>query len=119
MGFGYWGVTIGFYLFLSSEKMQSALDRIKERIRQTPINRQNPDSYPMKEGGSYFWVYLQELLSEEDLADMTTSRAKDVVLEKLTAFLDSDESEHRRIEDYFKGLAFRPDVPPLGGEEAK
>ena len=119
MGFGYWGVTIGFYLFLSSEKMQSALDRIKERIRQTPINRQNPDSYPMKEGGSYFWVYLQELLSEEDLADMTTSRAKDVVLEKLTAFLDSDESEHRRIEDYFKGLAFRPDVPALGGEEAK
>ena len=50
---------------------------------------------------------------------MTTSKAKEVVLEKLTAFLDSDESEHRRIEDYFKCLAFRPDVLAAGGPEEK
>ncbi len=119
MGFGYRGVTVGFYLYQWSKKMQPALDRIKERMGQTPINRGKPDSYPMKERGSYFWVYLQELLSEKDLADMTTSKAKEVVLEKLTAFLDSDESEHRRIEDYFKCLAFRPDVLAAGGPEEK
>ena len=64
MGFGYRGVTVGFYLYQWSKKMQPPLDRIKERMGQTPINRGKPDSYPMKEGGSYFWVYLQELLSE-------------------------------------------------------
>ena len=49
---------------------------------------------------------------------MSTSRAKALVLEKLREFLDSNDSEYRRIENYFKCLAFRPDVPEPRGEAA-
>ena len=72
----------------------------------------------MEQVGPYFEVYRTEFLSADDLVGVATSKAKDLLLKKLTEFLDADDSEYRRVENYFKCLAFRPDVPEPRGEAA-
>lgn len=51
----------------------------------------------------------QRLCGRDDLLNMSGSATKDQVLQRLTDFMESDESEYRRIDDYFQCLAFRPD----------
>ena len=116
MDFSHKKISIGFYLYQWSRKRQPAVDRIKAHLQSTPINSQEPTWYRMKEEGKYFYVYRQKFLSADDLAGMSTSEAKELVLKKLKEFLDSNDSEYRRIENYFKCLAFRPDAPERGEE---
>ena len=118
MSFEHKAIKVGFYLYQWSKKTQPVVDRIKLHMQATPINGQEPTWYPMKEEGTYFCVNRQEFLSADDLAGMSTSRAKELVLERLTEFLDSNDSEYRRIGNYFTCLAFRPDVPEPSGEAA-
>ncbi|MCY3820692.1 MAG: PD-(D/E)XK nuclease family protein [Gammaproteobacteria bacterium] len=117
MGFEHKGITIGFYLWQWSKKMQPLLERIVSHLQAAPIDRREAARYRMKEEGQYFCVYHRGFLTPDDFAGMTTSGAKEVVLEKLTKFVDSEESDYGRIESYFKCLAFRPDGPGSAGEK--
>ncbi len=112
MTFTHQGVWVGFYLYQhpGKEQVENALvDRLKRFIRATPINRQNPDNYSLK-GRGYGWerVYYTQLLSNDELAEMSAPEVTDEVMQRLEHFMDSDESEYRRVGDYFQCLAFRP-----------
>ena len=113
MTFTYHGVRAGFYLDQrprEEREEHSPLDRLKDFMHATPINRQEPDKYPMTNNGfGWLQVYDQEILSNDELADMSGSEGNDEVLRRLKDFMGSDKSEHRRIDDYFQCLAFRPD----------
>ena len=86
------------------------MDRLKRFMQATPINRHKPDEYPMRDSG-YGWyrVYDHEILSREELSDMSGHEVMDEVIRWLVDFMDSDDSEYRRIDDYFRCLAFRSD----------
>ena len=79
-------------------------------MEKTPINRQKTDEYSVKDAG-YGWerVYREEILSNEELVEMSAPEVKDAVIRRLGDFMDSDDSEYRRIDDYFQCLAFRSD----------
>ena len=104
---------MGFYLYQSPRKDQeepSPLDRIKGFMHTTPISRQEPDRFLKTDNGfGWYQVYRQKLLSGDDLAVMSGSETKDEVLRRLKEFIASDESDYKRIDDYFQCLAFRPD----------
>ena len=111
--FTYRDVGVRFNLYQhprENREESSPLDRVKGFIRATPINRDDPDRFRMEDGG-YGWyrVYSKKLLSGDELAKMSGSQRKDEVLRILNEFLASDESDYRRISDYFQCLAFRPD----------
>ena len=113
MTFTYHGVDVGFYLYESPRKDRekpSPLDRIKGFMHETPINRQEPDRFLITNNGyGWYQVYRQKLLSGDDLAEMSGSERKEEVLRRLAEFMASEESEYKRIDDYFQCLAFRPD----------
>ncbi|MDE2871270.1 MAG: hypothetical protein OXQ94_06230 [Gemmatimonadota bacterium] len=48
----------------------------------------------------------KKILSHEDLVEMSAPEAKDQLIQRLKDFMDSDDSEYRRIDDYFQCLAF-------------
>ena len=110
MTFTHQGVWIGFQLSQHSGEEQeerSLMDRLKHFMQDTPINRQKPEGYAMtgmRHGGDR--VYHKQLLSEDDLAEMSASEVKDEVIRRLKRFMGSDESEYRRVDDYFQCLVF-------------
>ena len=86
------------------------MDRLRRFIQATPINRRRPGEYLMQNSGfGWYEVFDQELLSRDELAELSGSEAKDEALRRLKDFMGSDESEYGRIDDYFRCLAFRPD----------
>lgn len=111
-----WGMTFthheiraGFYLYQEEPEEQAPLDHLKHFLKSTPINRRKPDEYVMRENGfGWYQVYDLELLSRDELADMPGHEVKDEAIGRLEDFMGSDESEYRRIEDYFQCLAFTP-----------
>ena len=113
MTFTYHGVHVSFYLYerpQGDREEHAPLDRLKDFMHETPINRQKPGDYGMaSDGFGWYEVYDQELLSNDELVDMPPSESQDEVLRRLKDFMDSNESEYRRIDDYFQCLAFRPD----------
>ena len=119
MTFTYRGVRVGFYLYQHPGEEHSPLDRLKGFMQATPIDRQKPGEYVIRDNGfGWYQVYDQELLSNDELADMPGSEGKDEVLRRLKDFMDSDESEYRRIDDYFQCLAFRPDDSASAREDS-
>ena len=110
MTFAHHKVRAGFWLHQTQPEQQGLLDRVKSFIGATPINRHRPDEYPMRDSG-YGWyrVYNHQVLSKRELADMSRIEVRDKVMAWLEDFMDSDGSEYRRIEDYFRCLAFSPD----------
>ena len=103
-------VEMDFAFFSESGKERSFVDRLKRFIEKTPINRQKPDKYSVRDEG-YGWerVYRKEILSNEELVELSAPEVRDEVIRRLEAFMDSDDSEYRRIDDYFQCLAFRSD----------
>ena len=97
-----------FVFYSESDKERSFVDRLKGFMEKTPINRQKPDEYSVKDAG-YGWerVYREEILSNEELVGMSAPEVKDEVIRRLGDLMDSDDSEYRRIDDYFQCLAFR------------
>lgn len=76
-------------------------------VENTPINRQKTGGYSVMDKG-YGWttVYRKELLTRDELVEMSAPEVRDEVIRRLKAFMDSDDSEYRRIDDYFQCLAF-------------
>ena len=79
-------------------------------MEKTPINRRKPDEYAVRDKG-YGWeaVYTEEILSNEELVEMSAPEVEHEVIRRLEVFMDSDDSEYRRIDDYFQCLAFGSD----------
>ena len=121
MTFTHRNVGVGFYLYRPGKEQEhpSPLDRLKHFMEATPIDRLEPDKYPISNNG-YGWhgVYYQLLLSADKFADMSVSEAPDEVIRRLEHFMGSNESDYRRIDDYFRCLAFRPDVSTSTREES-
>ena len=110
MTFAHHKVRAGFWLHQTQPEQQGLLDRVKSFIGATPINRHRPDEYPMRDSGyGRYRVYNHQVLSKRELADMSRIEVRDKVMAWLEDFMDSDGSEYRRIEDYFRCLAFSPD----------
>ena len=103
-------VEMDFAFFSESGKERSFVDRLKSFMEKTPINRQKPDKYSVRdEGSGWERVYRKEILSNEELVELSAPEVEDEVIRRLGDFMGSDASEYRRIDDYFQCLAFRSD----------
>ena len=107
IGFTHHGVEMDFNFYAESSEERSFVDRLKSFMEKTPINRRKPDEYAVKDKG-YGWeaVYTEEILSNEELVEMSAPEVQHEVIRRLEDFMDSDDSEYRRIDDYFQCLAF-------------
>ena len=107
MAFSHHSVEMSFSLYSQSSEERSFVDRLKDFMEKTPINRQKPDGYSVWDAG-YGWetVYRKEILSNEELVEMSAPEVTEKVIRRLGDFMDSDDTEYRRIDDYFQCLAF-------------
>ena len=110
MTFAYRKVTVSLYFHQQPRAKQPVLEQVKRFMRDTPVDRRGRDKYPLEEG-AYFVVYKRGLLDDDTLSCTPASEVEKLMLDKLKEFLDSEESDYKRIEDYFRCLAFRPDLP--------
>jgi len=109
MAFSHHNVEMDFNLYSNpkSTKERSFADRLKSFMEKTPINRQRLDEYSVKDGG-FGWekVFREEILSNEELVEMSAPEVENEVIRRLGDFMDSEDTEYRRIDDYFRCLAF-------------
>jgi len=107
MAFSHHQVEMSFSLYSQSGEERSFVGRLKDIMEKTPINRQKPDGYSVRDTG-YGWetVYHTEILSNEELVEMSAPEVTDEVIRRLGDFMDSEDTEYRRIDDYFRCLAF-------------
>ena len=118
MTFAHHKVRAGFYLYQTKPEEQGPLDRIKRFMQATPINRHKPNEYPMRDSGfGWYRVYDHEILSRDKLYEMSAPEVMDKVIPWLEDFMDSDDSEYRRIDDYFQCLGFGSDELPIRRED--
>ena len=121
-----WGMTFthhevraGFYLYQKEPEERASLDRLKQFMQATPINRRKPDEYLMRDTGfGWYQVYDLEVVCRDELAGMSGHEVKEEVIRRLENFMGSDESEYRRIDDYFQCLAFTPDDSASAREDS-
>lgn len=109
MGFTHHSVELDFILYRDPKRRErSFVDQLMNFMEKTPINRQKPDEYSVEDKG-YGWqkVYRTVILSNEELVNMSAPEVMDEVIRRLGDFMNSDDSEYRRIDDYFQCLAFR------------
>ena len=121
MTFTHRNVVVGFYFYQPGYKRgdHSPLDRLIRFIEDIPIDRLEPDKYRNKDiGEGWHRVYYQPILSKDEFANMLVSEGQDEVLRKLKDFMASNESDYRRIDDYFRCLAFSPEVSTSTWEES-
>ena len=106
-------VSVGFYLYRPGEERGNPfpLDWLMRFMEDTPIDRLEPDRYQIVDR-DYGWhrVYHRALLPEDEFAGMSVSEGRDEVLRRLRDFMGSNASDYRRIDDYFRCLAFHPGV---------
>ena len=122
MTFTHRNVSVGFYLYPyrpgKKQENPSLLDRLIRFMKDTPIDRLETDKYRIKDmGEGCHRVYHQPILSKDEFADMSVFENRDEGLRRLKDFMDSNESDYRRIDDYFRCLAFKLDVSTLTREE--
>ena len=100
---------------------RDAVDRIVACMRRIPVDRRRRDRYPMKAGAfNYFDFYRHELVGDEILLGESTPAVTQAVRQAVDEFLDAEDSDYTRINDYFRCLAFRPEaVAEAVAEEAK
>ena len=112
MGFTHHGVDVDFVFYRNRKSSEegSFVNRLVSFMEKTPINRQKPEEYSVQDKG-YGWerVYREEILSNEELVEMSAPEVEHEVIQRLGDFMDSDDSEYRRIDDYFQCLAFGSD----------
>ena len=93
------------------------VNRMLAFMRKTPVDRRHRDRYPMEGGAdAYFSVYSHQLVGDDILSGKSTAAVTEAVRREVENFLDSEDSDYKRIRDYFKCLAFRPEAV---AEEAK
>lgn len=81
------------------------VNRIMAFMRETPVDRRRRDRYPME--GGFFVIYSHQLVGDDILSGRSTAAVTEAVLRAVEDFLDSEDSDYKRIRDYFRCLAFR------------
>ena len=104
-------VEVGFRLRFD-DKSRPILARLERFMEKTPINRRKRDDHALEDVG-YGWRkgYRTDLLSTDELLEMSPPEAQAEVIRRLEDFMDSGDSEYRRIDDYFQCLAFGATPP--------
>ena len=108
-------------LLVVSARCRKAVKDTLAFVRETPIDRRRRERYPMrdKEFG-YFDIYSHQLVGDEILSGTSTAAVTEAVRQAVTEFLDAEDSDYIRVNDYFRCLAFRPEgVSAAQAEEAK
>ena len=86
------------------------VNRILAFMRETPVDRRHRDRYPMQgKEYNYFDIYSHQLVGDDILSGRSTAAVTEAVLREVENFLDSEDSDYKRIRDYFKCLAFLHD----------
>ena len=90
-------------------------------MHETPVDRSRRDRYPMQpKDFGFFNVYYHRLVGDEILSGTSAEAVTESVLHAVTEFLNAEDSDYTRINDYFRCLAFRPEaVAEAVEEEAK
>ena len=95
------------------------VNRILALMRETPVDRRRRDRYPMEgKEYTYFSIYSHPLVGDDILSGRSTAAVTEAVLCEVKNFLDSEDSDYKRIRDYFKCLAFQRDVAAEEEDEA-
>ena len=116
-----WGIDFQFrevsvFLEVPPYGRGEMVNRILAFMRETPVDRRHRDRYPMKGGEyNYFSVYSHPLVGDDILSGRSTAAVTEAVRREVENFLDSEDSDYKRIRDYFKCLAFPHDA--AAGEE--
>ncbi len=77
-------------------------------VRETPVDRRRRDRYPMRPGDfGYFLVYYHQLVGDDVLSGKSSEAVTEAVRKAVNEFLDAEDSDYTRINDYFRCLAFR------------
>lgn len=108
------GVTMDFCIRKPGQDAERKpfVRQLMDFIEKTPINRKNPlDAYFSATFHDWYSVYRKTLLTRDELIDRSPAEAQDLVIRRLDHFMTSDDSEYRRIEDYFQCLAFMAGAP--------
>ncbi len=91
-----------------SKRAARAAARIMEFMREIPVDVLDSERYPLDAlWTGCFVIYIHPLLTEEDLVATPVSDIKEKAIRGMEDFLAGD---FRRIETYFKCLAFDPRV---------
>ena len=99
---------------------RKALKDLLAFVRETPIDRSRRDRYPMRpKDFGFFNVYYHELVGDDVLSGRSTTAVTEAVRQAVVEFLDSEDSDYTRINDYFRCLAFRPDATSKAVEDAR
>jgi len=90
---------------------RDTVDRIVACMRKIPVDRRRRERYPMRAGAfDYFDFYRHELVGDETLSGQSTAAVTETVRHAVAEFLDAEDSDYTRINDYFQCLAFRPEA---------
>lgn len=107
VAFSHRNVKLTFHLYGESTEERSFVDRLKSCLEKTPINRQKKEGYSVwNDGYGWYRAYRKEILTRKELVEMSAPKVRDEVIQRLADFMDSDDSEYKRIDDYFQCLAF-------------
>ena len=95
------------------------VNRILAFMRETPVDRRHRDRYPMEgKEYTYFSIYSHQLVGDDILSGRSTAAVTEAVLREVANFLDSEDSDYKRIRDYFECLAFQHDMAAAEEDEA-
>ena len=114
-----WGIDFQFrevrvFLEVPPYGRGEMVNRILAFMRETPVDRRHRDRYPMKgEEYNYFSVYSHPLVGDDILSGRSTAAVTEAVRREVENFLDSEDSDYKRIGDYCKCLA-SPHTPKRG-----
>ena len=115
--FGYREVRI--YLERTPYFRGEMANRILAFLRETPVDRRRRDRYPMqRDEYGYFNIYSHRLVGDDILSGRSTAAVTEAVRHEVKDFLESEDSDYKRIRDYFKCLAFLPGATEAEEDEA-
>ncbi len=93
--------------------------RILDFMHKTPVDRRRPDRFEIRSAGhGYRHLYSHQLVGDDVLSGKSTAAVTEAVREAVKDFLDSEDSDYKRVGNYFRCLAFGKDVAAEEGEDA-
>ena len=95
------------------------VNRVLNFLRETPVDRRHSARYPMEpKEFNFFSIYSHQLVGDDILSGRSTAAVTEAVVREVANFLDSEDSDYKRIRDYFKCLAFLPGATAAEEEKA-
>ena len=97
--FSHHKIKLDLYFYPPTKENRPTINKIKEFIKQNPIDSSQPEKYAVRKEYDYSFIYQNHLCSKEELSTLLPLEIKKIVFDKLTNFFNSD---HFVIEKYFK-----------------